>query len=81
MVPVGGTYTIESTQVHELLKHLNPRVTLPMHYRLNDLGFEVLEPLSNFASLCEKPVFYDSDTITLDKNTPTQIAILKYAQK
>ncbi len=39
MVPVGGTYTIDSNQATELIRLLMPKVAIPMHYRSTHLGF------------------------------------------
>ena len=33
-VPVGGRFTIDSEKAVEVMKQLNPTVTIPMHYRL-----------------------------------------------
>ncbi len=33
MVPVGGIYTIDSEQAFELVKQLDPKIAIPMHFR------------------------------------------------
>lgn len=47
MVPVGGTYTIDYKGALEVVKVLNPLVTIPMHYYTHELKFP-LEKADNF---------------------------------
>jgi L-ascorbate metabolism protein UlaG (beta-lactamase superfamily) len=48
MIPVGGTYTIDSMQANELIKQIQPGIIIPMHYRGNGFGFDVLEMVEVF---------------------------------
>ncbi|MGB9758663.1 MAG: MBL fold metallo-hydrolase [Thermoproteota archaeon] len=41
LVPVGGTYTINSEEADEVVKLLNPKVVIPMHYRTEYLDFPI----------------------------------------
>ncbi len=36
MIPVGGTYTIDTPQAEALIKKLNPRCTVAMHFKTED---------------------------------------------
>jgi L-ascorbate metabolism protein UlaG (beta-lactamase superfamily) len=47
MVPVGGVYTIDASDAAEVVAQLEPRITLPMHYKLEGLKFE-LAPVDAF---------------------------------
>lgn len=42
MIPVGGTYTIDSDQAVEVVNQLNPRIAIPMHFR--SLYYEIGSP-------------------------------------
>ena len=33
-VPVGGTYTVDAKQAHELVSQIEPRIVIPMHFQL-----------------------------------------------
>ena len=33
MLPIGGTYTIDTPQAEELIRSLKPRVAIAMHFR------------------------------------------------
>jgi hypothetical protein len=53
------------------------KVVIPMHYRTEDFGFDVIAHISDFTSLCEDVVFTEEDTIVIDENTPEMTAVLK----
>lgn len=38
MLPVGGYYTINADEAHQIMEQLQPTVTVPMHYRHNRAG-------------------------------------------
>lgn len=42
MVPVGSMYTIGSQVAAKVVAQLEPKVVIPMHYKLPDLKFELL---------------------------------------
>ena len=41
MVPVGGTFTVDAAAAHEVAAQLAARVTIPMHYKTDKLGFDI----------------------------------------
>ena len=45
-VPVGGIATIDGARAAEVVRELNPRWAVPMHYRTPAIGF--LEPADAF---------------------------------
>lgn len=49
-VPVGGVFTIGPMEAKETIKHINPRVVVPMHYRIGGLSLSI-RPLDDFISL------------------------------
>jgi L-ascorbate metabolism protein UlaG (beta-lactamase superfamily) len=55
MVPVGGVYTVDAAGALEVIKLLNPKVTIPMHYRLGGLKLGIA-PLSEFTNKLAKGV-------------------------
>ena len=46
LIPVGGFYTIDARQAAELAKKIAPAVTVPMHYRGDGFGYDVIAPVS-----------------------------------
>lgn len=47
LVPVGGVYTIDAKGASDVVSQLEPKIVIPMHYKLPDLKFE-LEVVENF---------------------------------
>ena len=78
LLPVGGYYTIDAQQAHELVRALRPRVVVPMHYRSDSFGFDVIARLEDFLDLCDHVVRYDGNTLELTCDTPAQTAVLTY---
>lgn len=48
MIPVGGHFTIDAAKATEIVKLLKPRITIPMHYRLGNFGFDIIGTLDEF---------------------------------
>ena len=78
MVPVGGTYTVDHAGALSARLWLMPRVTIPMHYRGDDFGFDNIDTVDEFlnyfspAAVCR----YDSNTLEVTADTPSQLALL-----
>lgn len=47
LIPVGSVYTIDSKAASEIVAQLEPKIIIPMHYKIDGLKFE-LEPVDNF---------------------------------
>ncbi|MCL2679495.1 MAG: MBL fold metallo-hydrolase [Dehalococcoidia bacterium] len=48
MIPVGGNYTLKPAEAAALVRRLDPRIVLPMHYKSPYLTNDDLEPVDNF---------------------------------
>lgn len=77
LIPVGGFFTIDAKQAKAVVDAVKPHVTVPMHYRSGKFGFDVLAELNDFTSLCDDVAVYDTNTLTLTKETPAQTAVLQ----
>lgn len=80
LIPVGGIYTIDAPAAWALLDRLRPRVAVPMHYRLGDLGLENIGTLEEFLVHCspEQVRRYEGNVLELTAETPEQVAVLTY---
>ncbi len=47
LVPVGGLSTIDAAAAAEMVRLLQPRIVIPMHFKTDVVSFE-LEPVENF---------------------------------
>lgn len=77
-IPVGGHYTIDARTARQVADALAPRVVIPMHYRSDAFGFDVLDTLDAFLALCRDVRVYEGDTLALQADTPRQTAVLQY---
>jgi len=76
LIPVGGFYTINSKQAYEIVKQLNPKHVIPMHYQGESFGYGVLEKVDSFIKYFDKLTYKDTNTTSLDEDT--QLVVLKY---
>lgn len=80
LLPVGGHFTIDAAQAKAVADAVEPRVVIPMHYRLGGMGYDVIGTLDAFTALCDNVKTYDSDTFELRADTPAQTAVLTYGK-
>ena len=77
LIPVGGHYTIDPAQAREIALRTGARVVIPMHYRGEGFGYDVLATVQDYTALCSDVVFAESNTVTVDKRTAPQTLVLK----
>ena len=80
MIPVGGYYTIDAAQAMALVEAVKPRIVIPMHYRSDTFGYDVIGRLEDYTKLCRDVVTYASASMVLEKDTPAQTAVLSLQQ-
>lgn len=78
MVPVGGHYTIDAKVAKAVIDALNPRIVIPMHYRTEAFGFDVISHLNAFTDLYDQVVYHPTNNIEVTQDTPKQIVVLNY---
>jgi len=77
LIPVGGTFTIDPAAAWETIEKTGPRVIIPMHYRTDTMGFDVLCHLEEFTKHFA-PVNVCDNTAILNQNTPKQVLVVNY---
>lgn len=80
MIPVGGYYTIDAKAAHRIIKKINPRIVIPMHYSSNTFGYDVLDHLECFLKDCQTIQYCSSNSIEINQSTPSQTIVLKYQE-
>ena len=75
LIPVGGFFTVDAAQAKEMVDQIQPRVTIPMHYRTETSGFDAISRLEDFTGLFDA-VVDGGDTLELTENTPAQVLVL-----
>lgn len=79
MIPVGGFYTVDPQGAREIVEAIQPRVVIPMHYRSDAFGFDVLGPVEAFLDLyAGRWVRYDTNALEIHGNMRPCVAVLTY---
>ncbi|MBC7080841.1 MAG: MBL fold metallo-hydrolase [Thermoplasmatales archaeon] len=66
-IPVGGTFTINAKEALEMSKKINPRVIVPMHYKIEGLSLPI-DRLDKFLDLIEEiEVVYVANEVEITK--------------
>ena len=78
MLPVGGHFTVGPKEAKEIVDAIQPRVVIPMHYRSDAFGFDVLGPVEDFLDLGGRWVRYDTDTLEIHPGMSRHTALLTY---
>lgn len=76
LIPVGGHYTIDAAQAKRLADELAPTLVVPMHYRQEGIGFEVIGTVDEFTMLCDDVVVYSGSELEITPQTVRQTAVL-----
>ena len=78
LIPVGGFYTVGPKEAKEVVDALQARVVIPMHYRSDAFGFDVLAPVEDFLELDSHWMRYETDTLEIHENMRHSVAVLTY---
>ena len=66
LIPVGGHYTIGPAEAEALVRALEPRLAIPMHYRGAGFGYEKIGPVEDFLALRSDVKKLPTNVIDLD---------------
>lgn len=61
LLPVGGVYTIDGDAAWDIIKQVNPRIVIPIHYKTDKLKIP-LEPVDKFVE--HMPTGWELDKVT-----------------
>lgn len=77
LIPVGGFYTTDPAMAKKIVDAVRPRVCVPMHYRTDTTGFEVLAHVKDFTKYFPEVQECDN-SFSLTEETPKQILFINY---
>lgn len=61
-IPVGGFYTIDGAEAAKIINKLEPKVVVPIHYKIPGLTIEELEgPDGFFNAMAQKPLIIEDE--------------------
>ena len=81
LVPVGGFYTIDADEAGKVVKDLNPRITIPMHFKTPKCEFPI-GGVELFTTGKKRVTVVDEHEIELTKDglqEDGEIIVMKYA--
>lgn len=78
LLPVGGHYTVGPQEAKAIVDAVQPKVVIPMHYRSERFGYDVIGPVEDFLRLCDNVVRSGSDTAEIVPGMPPQTLVLSY---
>lgn len=78
LIPVGGHYTIDAKTAKDIIELVQPKVAIPMHYRTENFGFDVISHLNDFTSLFNSVNYHTNNIIEITSQTTKQILVLNY---
>lgn len=62
LIPVGGYFTIDAATAHAIAGEIGARITVPMHYRSERFGYDVIGTLDEYTRLCSDVVYADTNS-------------------
>ncbi|HPS76465.1 MAG TPA: MBL fold metallo-hydrolase [Oscillospiraceae bacterium] len=77
MIPVGGFYTIDAAAAASVRDALHPSLTLPMHYRGDGFGMDVLSTVDDFLRLCDNAETPDTNVVDFSAAARPRTVMLK----
>ena len=78
LIPVGGFFTIDGKQAAELVRLIQPRIVIPMHFRDDKagFGFDVISTVEDFAECMDSVTRVEESSISTDDLPDAQVVIL-----
>ena len=67
-VPVGGFYTIDTEQANQIIKDIQPKITIPMHYKTEAIKFSI-DSVDIFINGKKNVKILDSNEYFISKET------------
>lgn len=67
LIPVGGVYTINGRDVPDIIAQLEPKIIVPMHYKIEGLKFN-LEPVGDFLKAMGKENVQASSKLSVSQD-------------
>ena len=81
LIPEGGYFTIGPYTAAELAEKLRPAITVPMHYRGEGFGYEVIGPVEDFLRRRDKVLRLETNVLRPETLETPVTAVLKVSEK
>lgn len=82
LIPIGGFYTIDAAAARRIAEAVRAGVSIPMHYRGKDFGYDVLGTVDDFLALSGSIRFHGSNTLEVCRRAvPTTVVLTPPVRK
>ena len=65
IIPVGGFYTIDTATAFELAGKIGAKITIPMHYRGDGFGYDVISTVDEFTKLADNVEYVPGNVLEI----------------
>lgn len=72
MIPVGGVYTIDYKEAVQIINQIQPKIVIPMHYKIPGLKLDIDGPDKFLKEIGIKPEKIEKSYKIQKKNLPTE---------
>ena len=76
LIPVGGFYTIDAQTAKKIVDSIAPKTVIPMHFRGEGFGYDVIAPVEEYLNLCDFVVRAEDSTVEISDLTPAGTLVL-----
>lgn len=78
LLPVGGYYTVGPKEAKAIADAVSPRAVIPMHYRSDRFGYDVIGPVEEFLRLYDSYKTLDGSSVEITPDGPSGVVVLSY---
>jgi L-ascorbate metabolism protein UlaG (beta-lactamase superfamily) len=73
LIPVGGHFTIDAGTAAQVVKALNPRIAIPMHFKTDKVGFPIA-PVERFVEMMDTVEKPGTSAYTVTKDSLPEVS-------
>lgn len=79
MIPVGGFFTIDAAQAAALVREVEPKHVIPMHFRsdADGFGYDIIGTVDAFTSIMDSVKMQQDSVYDTESDTEEQVIVLK----
>ena len=75
LIPVGGFYTVNAEEAKQITDASGVGIIVPMHFRSDSFGFDVLSTVDGFTGLFDQVSYLDGSTFEVNPGTPDGVIV------
>ena len=76
LIPVGGTYTVNSLEAFNLVKRINPKYVIPMHYKTKSCNINIESENKFLSYFLKEQISYVNKTVQYP--LPNKVTVINF---